>query len=88
MAGWRVEFSSAAARQFRKLPGPLQLRILPHIESLAYEPRPNGAKKLVADEELWRIRVGLYRVVYAIRDSVLVVLVVKVGHRRDVYRTW
>ncbi|MDX2055276.1 MAG: type II toxin-antitoxin system RelE/ParE family toxin [Polyangiaceae bacterium] len=54
-------------------------------DSLADEPRPSGAKKLV-ESDYWRVRVGDYRVVYSIEDSVLVILVIRVGHRRDVYR--
>lgn len=82
----RIEFAPAAARQFAKLPREAQQRIAPHVDALAEEPRPESAKRLIAAEELWRIRVVPYRVVYAIEDERLFVLVVKVGHRRDVYR--
>jgi len=83
---FRIEFASAAVRQFSKLPRDAQRRIARHVDALAEQPRPDGAKRLVATEELWRIRVGSYRVVYAIEDARLLVLVVKIGHRRDVYR--
>lgn len=86
MPTWRVEFSSAGSRQFLKLPREAQKRIMPHIEALAVEPHPQGAAPLAGTEGLWRIRIGAYRVVYTDEDDRLVVLVVKIGHRRDVYR--
>ena len=70
----------------RSLPRAAQVRIAPKIEALADEPRPPGVKKLAGEEELYRIRVGDYRVIYAIEDAELVVLVVMVGDRKDVYR--
>ena len=64
----------------------IQRSLRPHIEALANQPRPTGAKKLKGRDDLWRIRVGDYRIIYEIRDRILVVLVVRVGHRREVYR--
>jgi mRNA interferase RelE/StbE len=64
----------------------VQERIVGRIEELAAEPRPRGAVKLQGEDDLYRIRVGDYRVVYTIRDEELIVLVLRVGHRRDVYR--
>ena len=61
-------------------------RVDARILALAEDPRPPGAKRLAGSEGLHRIRVGDYRVVYAIEDDVLLVLVVRIGHRRDVYR--
>ncbi len=60
-------------------------RVLAAIRALAHDPRPSGVTKL-RGEDLWRIRVGDYRVVYAIEDQRLVVTIVRVGHRREVYR--
>lgn len=56
------------------------------VELLSQEPRPSGAKKLVAGEGEWRLRTGDYRIVYEIQDQVLLVLVIVVGHRRDIYQ--
>lgn len=81
----RIQFSPAAVRQLRKLDGHAQRRIQAVVELLAQEPRPAGAKKLVGQGE-WRVRTGNYRIIYEIDDGVLVVLVLAVGHRRDVYR--
>ncbi|HUM01720.1 MAG TPA: type II toxin-antitoxin system RelE/ParE family toxin [Thermoanaerobaculia bacterium] len=84
MNRYRVEFSSHAARQFRKFPASIQGRIRPRILALAADPRPAGAVKLTG-LDAFRIRVGDYRVIYEIRDDVLLVLVLSVGHRREVY---
>lgn len=62
------------------------MRLVEAIDKLAENPRPRGCKKLAGRYDLYRIRVGRYRVVYAIRDEVLVVVIVAIGHRRDVYR--
>jgi mRNA interferase RelE/StbE len=64
----------------------IQARIRARVDALATNPRPAGAKKLKSRDELWRIRVGDYRIVYEIRDRVLLVLVLRVAHRREVYR--
>lgn len=61
-------------------------RIVSAIRSLASDPRPDGCEKLTAAGDRYRIRVGRYRVIYSIGDSELVVVVVRVGHRKDVYR--
>jgi mRNA interferase RelE/StbE len=61
-------------------------RIVDAIEALSSNPRPVGSEKLVGSDNIHRIRVGDYRVVYEILDAELVVIVIKVGHRRDVYR--
>jgi len=86
MAKYRIEFAGCAYRAFGKLDPQTRERLAPHISSLADEPRPIGSKRLVAAEEIHRIRVGAYRIVYRIEDDVLLVLVLKLGHRRDVYR--
>ena len=83
---YRVEFTSAAARQVRKLDRPVRARLL-DIELLAHSPRPDGVKKLASTENAWRIRVGDYRIIYSIEDDILVVTVVRVAHRREVCRS-
>ena len=83
---YRVEFASRAQRMFRNLTADVQRRLDPALQGLKQDPRPPGCKKLSGDESVWRIRVGDYRIVYQIQDNELLVLVVKVGHRRDIYR--
>ena len=82
---YRVEVAPAAVRQLRKLTPDARRRVQAAIELLADQPRPNAAKKLVGGDGEWRVRTGDYRIIYEIRDDVLLVLVVAVGHRRDIY---
>ncbi|ALJ18537.1 type II toxin-antitoxin system RelE family toxin [Microbacterium sp. No. 7] len=82
---YTVEFSSAASRELRKLDPPIRRRILGAISELEVAPRPSGAKRLVGNEEIWRIRVGDYRVLYRVLDQVVTVRIVRVAHRRAVY---
>ena len=83
---YTIEFRPAAARDLRKLPADDRRRIGARIDALAADPRPAGVKRLAASEKLYRLRVGDYRILYQILDRVLRILVVKIGHRRDVYR--
>lgn len=84
MVVYRIEFVPAAARQMRNLDPPVRRRLDAAIQALRADPRPPACKKLSGREE-YRIRVGDYRILYEVEDTVLRVLVVKVGHRRDVY---
>ncbi|MEH2283001.1 MAG: type II toxin-antitoxin system RelE/ParE family toxin [Nostoc sp.] len=83
---YEVKFSRGAKKQFRKLPIDVQQRIQTKINDLAIEPRPNGVKKLQDDDNSYRVRVGDYRVVYEVDDDVLIVTVIKVGHRSEIYK--
>lgn len=80
-----IELAPAAARVLRKLDPPARRRIQAAIDLLAHDPRPPGAKKLAGGDGEWRVRTGDYRIVYEIRDQELVVLVLALGHRRDIY---
>ena len=82
----RIFFAPAALRQFRKLPAPVQKRLSPHIDALADNPRPPGVVKLSGTSDIYRIRVGDYRIIYEIQDIGLVILILKIGNRRDVYK--
>ena len=83
---YRIQLAPAAVRQLRKLDPAARRRIQAAIELLADQPRPSGAKKVVGGDGEWRVRTGDFRIVYEIRDEVLLVLVVAVGHRRDIYQ--
>jgi mRNA interferase RelE/StbE len=85
-AGYTVVIEDTAARAIRKLSADLQRRIMAKISSLGVNPRPSGSTKLTGKGNLYRVRVGDYRIVYEIRDDGKVVIVVIVGHRREVYR--
>lgn len=82
---YSVRLLPAARRQLRKLPALARSRIEALLASLADEPRPPGAKKLQGSGERWRVRAGDYRAIYEIFDGELVVVVVKIGHRSNVY---
>jgi mRNA interferase RelE/StbE len=75
-----------AARAIARLSPDVRTRVRQAIRTLATEPRPVGCKRLIATDGLYRIRVGDYRIIYDVQDGKLVVTVVRVGHRRDVYR--
>jgi mRNA interferase RelE/StbE len=85
MASYSVVVKRSAAKAIEALPGDAQIRVVEAIGRLAEDPRPRGCEKLSARER-YRIRVGDYRVVYGVDDAIVTVIVVKVGHRRDVYR--
>ena len=82
---YRVALAPSAARQLRKLDPDVRRRIQAAIELLAVEPRPPAATRLVGGSGEWRVRTGDYRIVYEINDNELVVLVLRMGHRREVY---
>ncbi len=83
---YKVELRPSARRELLKLPRHDQIRLVRTMDLLGKVPRPKGVKKLTGAEDLYRIRVGDYRVVYQILDDRLIVLVVWIGHRKDVYR--
>ena len=80
-----VTLSPAAQRQLDRLDRPIRLRILAHLRSLADNARPSGAMKLEG-QDAYRIRVGDYRIVYTIEDGARIIWVIRVAHRREVYR--
>ncbi len=85
---YRVSLQSTARRELASLPVAIQRRIGRAIDALGIEPRPPGSRLLAdrADVRIRRIRVGDYRVLYQVKDDQLVVLVIRIGHRREVYR--
>jgi mRNA interferase RelE/StbE len=83
---YTVQLAPAAKRQLRKLDRSIQERVVRRLEKLEKDSRPPGVEKMEGEEGTYRIRMGEYRIVYEIRDKVLVVLVLKVGHRREIYR--
>lgn len=83
---YTVELSNRAKRDLATLSAELQTRIVKALRTLEANPRPLGIEKLKGEEHTYRLRVGDYRILYEVRDQVLLVLVVKIGHRREVYR--
>ena len=85
MASYSLEIKRSAAKELAQLPTKDRGRVIVCIQALAADPRPSGAEKL-SGQERYRVRQGDYRILYEIEDQVLRVIVVKIGHRRDVYR--
>ena len=83
---YEIIIKPSAEKAFGKLPNALQVKILEALEQLSLNPRPSGVKKLKSAFNIYRIRVGEYRVIYSINDTVLIVTVAKIAHRKDVYR--
>lgn len=83
---YEIRFTPAADRQFKKLPSQVSDQLQSVIESLSQEPRPPGVKKMRSYDNTWRVRSGDYRIIDEIQDRQLIILVVNVGPRREVYR--
>lgn len=83
---YHIEFLLSAKRALARLDKPVQRRIVGEIETLADDPRRAGTEPLKGGEGQWRLRVGDWRVIYTIEDARLIVLVVVIGHRGDIYR--
>jgi mRNA interferase RelE/StbE len=81
-----VRLDGRTRRALDRLPGDAFARVIRKLDGLQDEPRPMGVEKLAGGQDLYRVRAGDYRIVYAIRDRELVVIVVRIGHRREVYR--
>ncbi|WP_419920595.1 type II toxin-antitoxin system RelE family toxin [Candidatus Poriferisodalis sp.] len=86
MSRYKVEIARRAVKSIARLPRREQLRVRAAVDLLADEPRPPGCVALADEDSVYRVRVGDYRIVYEVVDDRLVVQVVRVGHRRDVYR--
>ena len=92
MTGWTYQFTDSARRQLRKLDRPVQRTILQALEDLLDEfntpgmPRRPDVKKLAGREREWRLRTGEYRIVFTIENGKLLILVLALGHRREIYR--
>ena len=86
MSGYKIEIARRAVKSIARLPHNDQQRIRAAIDLLADEPRPPGCVSLKGEDSVYRVRVGNYRIIYEINDNRLLIQVVRVGHRRDVYR--
>ena len=83
---YSVLLAPPAERQLKALAEATQKRIITRLKTLQYNPRPQGIKKLAGEDDLYRVREGSYRIIYTIQDKELIVLVVKIGDRKGVYR--
>jgi mRNA interferase RelE/StbE len=83
---YRVEVLRSAARELEALPQPVRRRVTRAIVALSDVPRPHGAVLLSAGDRIWRVRVGDYRILHRIHDDRVLVVVVRIRHRREAYR--
>ena len=86
MADYSVVFARSAGKELRSLDSPVALRILKRIEALSGNPRPAGVVKLEGAQDLWRVRVGEWRIIYRIADNERLVDITAIRHRREAYR--
>lgn len=85
MAVYKIFFKKSVEKDFESIPKKDLIRILDRIETLAENPRPSGCEKLTGQDK-YRLRQGSYRILYSIQDNVLTIWIVKVAHRKAVYR--
>jgi mRNA interferase RelE/StbE len=86
MASYEIEIGRTAEKQLKNLSERDQLRVVRAVLALAEEPHPRGTRKLSGYDDVFRIRVGRFRVLYSVVKNRLVILILKIGHRKDVYR--
>ncbi len=86
MARYDIEISQTAEKQLKSLPRREQRRVLAAVVALGDEPLPRGSRKLTGYDDVFRIRVGWYRVIYSVAKKKLIIIVLKLGQRKDVYR--
>lgn len=85
MASYKLQIKPSAVKELEALPPKERQRIVTRIRKLATDPRPSGSEQL-SGHQLYRVRQGSYRILYSVDDANLCLVVVKIGHRRDVYR--
>lgn len=88
MANYRVELTRTAERQLKGLPRSDLPRVVAALEMLAMTPLPGGCRKLAGYGGLFRVRVGVYRIIYELHEAHVIVKVLKIGHRKDIYRSF
>jgi mRNA interferase RelE/StbE len=83
---YKITFKNSALKELERLPKSTVRKIVVAIDGLEVDPKPIGVKKLKDSNDLYRIRVGDYRVIYAINEGVKIVNILRIGHRKDIYR--
>jgi mRNA interferase RelE/StbE len=86
MASYKIKWKNSAYKELQKLPRPMIAKVAAAVSDLSNDPFPHGVKKLVGSEYSYRIRIGDYRVVYEVFENRLIIEIVRVRHRKDVYR--
>ena len=86
MASYNIFISATAEKVLKKTPKKDRIKIVQLIQTLAISPVPQGARKLMGEQNVYRVRQGNYRVIYELKNKKLIILVLKIGHRKDIYR--
>jgi mRNA interferase RelE/StbE len=86
MGLYKIEWKHSAVKELRKLPKDVIVRILKAVEQLSDNPYPSGVRKLVGSEHSYRLREGSHRIIYTVLSSSLIIQIIRVGHRKDVYK--
>ena len=86
MANYKIEISASAEKYIKKIPKKDLKKVIEAIQILAINPYPEGCRKLQGEEDVYRVRQGNYRIIYEIENKKLIILILKVGHRKDVYK--
>jgi mRNA interferase RelE/StbE len=86
MDSYRIKIIRSAQKDIRKLPNTTRVRIVKRVHQLAKDPRPSGCEKLKGDKSSYRIRIGDYRVIYRIQKNILLIEILRAGHRREIYK--
>lgn len=87
MANYKIEISSTAEKSLKKIAKKDLVKIIETIQVLSIKPYPEGCRKLAGEDGVYRIRQGDYRIIYEVKGKKLLILVLKIGHRKDVYRS-
>lgn len=86
MVNYKIEITTTAEKSLRKIPKKDIQKIVDAIQILAISPFPEGCRKLKGEEDIYRVRQGNYRIIYEVIEKKLIILVLKVGHRKDIYK--
>ena len=86
MAKYKIKVSSTAEKRLKKIPKKDMPRLVAAIQSLSYDPYPEGCRKLMGEKATYRIRQGHYRIIYEVKNKELIILILKLGHRKDIYK--
>ena len=86
MANYKIEITASAEKSLKKIPKKDLEKVVEAIQVLAISPFPSGCRKLKGEEDVYRVRQGNYRIIYEVIENKLIVLVLKIGHRKDIYK--
>ena len=83
---YKIEWKQSAKKELKKLKKAVIPRIIKAVESLSINPHPTGSRKLQGSEHLYRVRLGDYRIVYSVENKIVLIEIIRIGHRKDIYR--